>query len=272
MISVKGRIHKGVIIKEIAQVERVQEIPKFCGACEALDYPHKCPNCGSKRVYLCPDGDEFIVCCLTKACRDENVTESKRIAREEANKERNRYGDLMSGAEKFNMGARYKNAHFMKLTAPEYVQKNVMSWVNDGDKSLIYTGNTGCGKTYLCACALNHLFELKKEAYYITHRRLVSQMQQAIQDNREAYEVIRKLSYQRYLILDDIGSAANTDWQKEMLLELIDIRYNKQLPTMYTSNLNFEDMKKTMGDRIVSRLFDKDNIKIESWSPDRRTA
>lgn len=270
MYSVKGRIHRGAILKEVVMVERVKDCKDYLGVLEPVDYPYECPECQSKRVYLCPDGDEFLVCCVTRKCSKENAEESRKKSREMVDRERNRYGDLMSGAEKFNMGARYKNACLSRAVIPPETQEKVSQFLSSPNKTLVYIGRPGCGKTYLSACVLNRLFEDKKEAYYITHRRLVSQMQNAIQESRETYEVIRRVSSSRYLILDDIGSAANTEWQREMVLELIDMRYNKQLPTMYTSNLTREQMTQALGERVASRMFAKDSIVIYGLNEDMR--
>lgn len=233
-----------------------------------VDYIHPCPDCGSTKVYFVPDGDEFVACCMTKQCRDDSVEKSKAYARERLSSMKE--GNRKSGVEAFNLGARYSNACLSRWFAPDHAQEKVMAWLNSTDKSLAYVGASGCGKTYLAACIVNRLWENKEEVYYLTHRRLVSMLQATISDGKPVYDLIKRLSSKKYLVLDDLGSASNTEWQKEMILEVVDTRYKKMLPTMYTSNLKFADMCTHLGDRIASRVFSKENIHLESWIETKR--
>ncbi len=52
------------------------------------------------------------------------------------------------------------------------------------------------------------------------------------------------------LILDDLGTENTTPWAREKLYQLINHRYNEQLPTIITSNQEY----KLIDERILSRL------------------
>lgn len=65
------------------------------------------------------------------------------------------------------------------------------------------------------------------------------------------------------MILDDLGSGAGTDWQKEIIFEVVDRRYESALPTVFTSNLTREELGDHFGMRVKSRLFAKENLIIE---------
>jgi DNA replication protein DnaC len=55
-------------------------------------------------------------------------------------------------------------------------------------------------------------------------------------------------------VLDDIGVEAVTPWLGATMDELIDYRYERELPTVITSNLPLDEIKRRYGARIVSRI------------------
>ncbi len=69
------------------------------------------------------------------------------------------------------------------------------------------------------------------------------------------------------LLLDDIGVARSTDWAMEFLNDLVDERYENQLPMIVTSNLL--DLRAEIGDRMASRLGHR-AVVIPFNGPDRR--
>lgn len=66
-----------------------------------------------------------------------------------------------------------------------------------------------------------------------------------------------------FLMLDDIGSMQITEWKKDVLLQVIDERYESLKPTVFTSNLTREELTKLLGIRTASRLFSGDSVLIE---------
>lgn len=73
------------------------------------------------------------------------------------------------------------------------------------------------------------------------------------------------------LLIDDLGAARDTDWTEEVMFRLINRRYNQCLPTLFTTNVPLEQLKKAMGDRVNSRLRQM-CIKVEMGGTDRREA
>jgi DNA replication protein DnaC len=131
-------------------------------------------------------------------------------------------------------------------------------------------GNPGTGKTYLSASILNLLFEKKEEVFYTTHRRFIEEIHKAIEEGKTQHSVIDRLSYKKYLIFDDLGSSKCTEWQNEMVLELIDRRYSNENKTLITTNLNKKQISDILGERTASRIFDKKNETLEFWAKDQR--
>lgn len=123
-------------------------------------------------------------------------------------------------------------------------------------------GNTNAGKTVLAA----HMYiEAKKKKYFeksageykfINFYDFFLQLQRGF-DNQErnANDILEEFSMLEYLILDDVGSTAVSEWGNSMLQILINNRYENMLHTVITSNLNLDDLSIVLKDeRTVSRI------------------
>ncbi len=81
---------------------------------------------------------------------------------------------------------------------------------------------------------------------------------------------LKNLTDDHFLIIDDLGSSGYTDWRRDTIFDLIDIRYESTLPTVFTSNLNRDQMLSTFGERAHGRLFATENTFLESYGTDYR--
>lgn len=236
------------------------------------DYPNPCQRCKGTLFHICKDGDDWVSLCGNGDCMKQESDASKEIAREEYNKrkEKNEFGQIMTGAEKFRMGSSYKNACLAKWVAAPQAHEKVSSWLKNYKPFLVVMGNPGTGKTFLSASILNLLFDDKCEVFYTTHRRFIEEIHRAIEDGRTQHSVINKLADKKYLILDDLASGTCTEWQQEMILELLDRRYSDSLKTLITTNLNKEMLTESLGVRTASRLFDQKNSFLTFWGNDNR--
>lgn len=57
-----------------------------------------------------------------------------------------------------------------------------------------------------------------------------------------------------YLILDDLGTEAMSEWAVAQVTGLLDIRYREHRPSIVTTNATYTDLAMSLGDRIMSRL------------------
>ena len=242
----------------------------IAGARYTKNYPIPCERCNGIFFYICHDGDDTVAFCGNDKCLKEDSEASKTDAREEYRKriEKNEYGQIMTGAEKYAMGSSYKHACLSKWMASQTSQNTVNDWIKNSVPFLLIMGSKGTGKTYLSAGVLNLLFEKKEEVFYTTHRRFIEEIQKGFDHGTTQHHSIDKYSYKKYLIIDDLGAATCTDWQQEMILELIDRRYSNQAKTLITTNLDEAEIEEKLGERTKSRIFDQHNKKIECWSKD----
>lgn len=172
----------------------------------------------------------------------------------------------------FDLGGRFQGSCLSNWHVNEQMLNVVHGWMKNPKGFLNFLGCTGAGKTFLCASLLNYFWESGEEIWYISCRRFIQKIQYAIGENQNQYYEIQKISEQKILIFDDLGSSTNTDWQKEMILDLVDRRYESRLPTVFTSNFSEEMIKKELGFRTHSRMINtKGHITIQKWDADLRS-
>lgn len=111
-------------------------------------------------------------------------------------------------------------------------------------KGLYVCGQFGIGKTYLMGAIMNRLAERRYIASLIVYAPdFFREIKGAIQDN----SVDRKLDVLKktpVLILDDIGAETMTPWiRDEVLGSVLQYRMMEHLPTLYTSNFNYDELE-----------------------------
>jgi DNA replication protein DnaC len=135
---------------------------------------------------------------------------------------------------------------------------------------LLLYGKYGCGKTHLAAAAVNHrIAMLEKPAVFVVVPDFLDYLRSAFNPNSEVIfdDYFHRIKSVEFLVLDDLGAENSTPWVNETLFQLVNYRYNNELPTIFTSNAEAVDVEP----RIRSRMFD--NQFTEVWAiqaPDYR--
>lgn len=171
-----------------------------------------------------------------------------------------------------DLPARYKDVDVENFSKEQAVAQK---WVYNKKKknSLYLWGGVGTGKTYI-AYAFYKLFVANG------FKSLIANSTMILQDIKDDFGPKSKDPYYRskfdywtefegVLLIDDIGAEKPTDWVLETFYTLINIRYEKKLATIFTSNLNLEELGSRFGDRIASRIVEMSEI-IKLEGKDRR--
>ena len=80
---------------------------------------------------------------------------------------------------------------------------------------------------------------------------------------------VRQARCGRWTVLDDLGARRQSDFAEDVLLRLLDYRWNEDLPTLVTSNSSPDELARVWGDRIVSRILGMGAVE-RMTGPDRR--
>lgn len=94
----------------------------------------------------------------------------------------------------------------------------------------------------------------------------------AAQRPRPAHDTEREfntLARTPLLMVDDLGAAKASEWTEELTYRLVNYRYDRLLPTIFTTNLPIGELRTVLGDRVASRLAQMTD-RVVLTGPDRR--
>ena len=121
-------------------------------------------------------------------------------------------------------------------------------------------GEPGTGKTLLGCIMLNELILhwCKAGRFLNLSRMYFQKLRATFSEDSEHYgltwQIIEELCNLPYLVLDDFGIQRNTEWEMEMLYDLIDSRYAEGRFTIITTNQSKEEVQALSKGRIYSRI------------------
>lgn len=135
--------------------------------------------------------------------------------------------------------------------------------------SLMLLGPTGCGKTHAAYGAIRALAAsgLTFNWIFTTAADLYAQLRPRLSVDTEREFLLH--ARVQLLVLDDLGAAKGSEWVEEVNYRLINYRYERQLPTLITSNVRPRDLAAALGDRVASRLVEMTQRAVLK-GPDRR--
>lgn len=176
--------------------------------------------------------------------------------------------------------SRYKNKSLSGVLLPEDLQKQLSCWMKKpfwDKRILLFIGTPGLGKTDFFSRLGEWVGENFDSARYYLETSLLGRMKNDISEGTGSWEGnLRYLVDDDLVVLDDVARWAvkngefnpdRNEWAREVFQEFLDLRYNKRLPTIITSNLNRQQLKLLYGDRVASRLFATENTFIECFDP-----
>lgn len=166
----------------------------------------------------------------------------------------------------------FDEASLSKVVLPDGAPEKIIHWLSNPANLLVFCGNPGIGKTFLCAAIGKFLIENKKFFRCFNEKSFFQHLRKNVGENVDAEWEIKRLCEVEYFILDDIGSGEGfTPWQKDQLFSLVDHRSASRKPTILTSNIFTNQMDQILSKRFVSRLKDKRNTLLEfNWIDKRQ--
>ncbi len=149
-----------------------------------------------------------------------------------------------------------------ELGLSEKMKAGLYRYAENLHVSILYCGVTGCGKTTLAVCVLREVVRLGKPALFVSVSDFLMELREAYEGNWPVTKKISTIKKTPFLVLDDLAAHGYSDKDLDYLYSIIDHRINYMLPTIVTTNLDFESIKpgrpgeleRVLGARTASRL------------------
>ena len=152
-----------------------------------------------------------------------------------------------------------ENIEKIKEIALEFIE----NFDDPQQKNLLFTGNTGLGKTYLTNCIANELLKQGKTVLYQTAPVMLDSIldYRFGKNNEFNYNDLLNVDL---LIIDDLGTESSNNMKFSELFNILNTRLLNQnnhiTKTIISTNLSLNHLFKTYDERIFSRLVGYYNI------------
>lgn len=132
------------------------------------------------------------------------------------------------------------------------------------EKNLLFTGNTGLGKTFLSSCIANELIKKGKTILYQTAPVMLDTViDYRFNKQNCSPDIYYNILNADLLIIDDLGTEAMNNIKFTELFNIINTRLlnqNKTTKTIISTNLSLQNLFSNYDERIVSRIVGNYNI------------
>ena len=146
-------------------------------------------------------------------------------------------------------------------TLKEYAEQFAPSGSNSPSGSLLLVGGTGLGKTHLSTAVAKTVLDAGYDVLYTTAVTMVGDFEMVRFGNSGAAgDMGITADTSRYfdcdlLIIDDLGTEVMNQFTSSCLYNVINTRLSMRRPTVISTNLMQDELRRRYWDRITSRLF-----------------
>ena len=149
-----------------------------------------------------------------------------------------------------------KNLEVMEafMKAKSY-SKNFDNIKETRKNSMMFLGQVGSGKTHLAMAISNSLLDKGIGVIYMPYRDSITNLKQSIRDAENYQREINIYKNSQTLIIDDLFKGKITESDTNIMYEIINYRYFKNLPIIVTSEKTVDDLIE-IDEAIGSRLYE----------------
>lgn len=215
-----------------------------------------------------PSFDKCIYEC--SACKDTGFVENKKCScfiQKELNEEFN----------SSNMGEKQKNhlfenfdfsyysdiekedgiSHLERMKKIYSVSKSFTENFDNINKSILFYGNPGTGKTFLSSCIGNEMIKKGKTVLYARAGRVFDIFEKNhFRSNDKDNKLIEKVYSCDLLIIDDLGTEFQTKNTASFLYDFFDERMSNNKKVIINTNYNMAELEKLYTVRFTSRIYE----------------
>ena len=120
---------------------------------------------------------------------------------------------------------------------------------------LVFTGPNGSGKTHLAAAIANRCIDRGHVVFFVHVPDLLDHLRAtfAVDSDTSYSDLFEQVKSTPLLILDGVGNQSATPWAQEKLQQIINHRYNAQLPTVVTTTSEMSELDQYVGSRLATQ-------------------
>jgi DNA replication protein DnaC len=145
-------------------------------------------------------------------------------------------------------------------------------------RSMMLLGQVGTGKTHLAAGMLQAIIrEFCTQGLvgrYATAGGIIRSVKETFGTHgKTESQVYADLVAPHLLVIDEVGVQHGTDFERQVLFEVINGRYERTRPTIVLGNVGIPELRQCLGDRVVDRLRDRGGlVALFRWESARGAA
>lgn len=124
-------------------------------------------------------------------------------------------------------------------------------------RCLLFVGRPGTGKTHLAVgIGLRIMGAENRTVLFTTVMRAIRRVKDSwAKDSHETEsQAIGSLTYPDLLILDEVGVQFGSDFERNIMFDVLNERYEKRRPTILLSNLEKDELVGFLGERVFDRM------------------
>lgn len=124
-------------------------------------------------------------------------------------------------------------------------------------RNIIFSGNTGVGKTYLSNCIAKVLLDRYYSAIYLSAKELFEALVKVKLEKSEDQKyllLIEEVYESDMLIIDDLGTELSNHFTTTEFFHIINRRVNTEKSTIISTNLSLDEMRDIYSERVTSRI------------------